>query len=467
MSAIIIHSGRVITLGCEQVTYIENGYVRISKEGLITEIGKEPHPAPADGEKEHDAQGKLILPGFVCGHGHFYGLYSRGLNLLDEPATNFLEILERLWWRLDRALDDKDSNYYSAMIYTLEGLRCGTTTIVDHHASPSYINGSLDDLERATKDVGIRTCLCYEVTDRNGLDGAQKGIEENIRYMRKVATNKDDYTGACFGLHAPFTLSDETLTKCKDEMEKFRKEFPNFNAGFHIHVAEGQYDEEFSMEKYKTTCIERLEKFNILGENTIVGHGLFLNDLEMDILAKTKTNLMTNPESNMNNAIAAPKVGKLIKKGVLVGLGTDGMTYDMLQTYRTSCLLQKLDTHDPGAGTVDTYNMLFRNNSLIVSKFFNHPVGRLEVGAYGDVILVDYKCPTKISEGSMPWQLHFGITTSGVRNVFVGGKEIYRDGNCLSVDEAKIYKESVEKVCPHVWEKFANVVKEDKEKKKK
>jgi putative selenium metabolism protein SsnA len=433
---------------------------------VILAVGKQDEilAGVPDSAERIDANGMYIAPGFVCAHGHFYGLYSRGMGLIDESPKAFLEVLERLWWRLDRALDGK-SNYMGAKVLTAEALKCGTTCIVDHHASPDHITGSLDELAQATLDCGARACLCYEVTDRNGMPGAKEGIQENIRFMRKCATEKNPQLGATFGLHAPFTCCDETLKESVEEVEKFRKEFPDVNAGFHIHVAEGAHDEEESVRVHGMRCIPRLEKLGLLGENTIVGHGVFLDDDELDAIARTRTNIVTNPESNQNNAVGIPRVAAMVEKGICVGLGTDGMSYDMLQEYRSSCLIHKLEARDPRVGTMDSFNMLFRNNSLIASKFFAHPVGRLEPGCFADIILINYHSPTALTAGNLPWQLHFGVSTCDVHTVFVGGKKVCEEGKILAFDFGEMMAESRTEVCPDVWKRFAGIVEKETGKK--
>lgn len=460
----LIFNGKVFTLGSEKVEMIENGAIAIDND-LIIEVGKSEDLLKkySSAAEQIDAKGMLVLPGFVCAHGHFYGMYSRGMSLCDDAPAGFLEVLERLWWRLDRALD-AESNYMGALILSIEGLRAGTTCIVDHHASPNHITGSLDEIAKATTELGIRSCLCYEVTDRNGLAGAQEGIDENIRFMRKCAAEPNPLLGATFGVHASFTVCDDTLKKSVDAIEAFRKDFPGVNAGMHIHVAEGEYDEEACRREHGKSCIQRLKDAGALGPNTIVGHGVFLTDEEIDTIAETKTMIVTNPESNMNNAVGIPRLLEFLKKGVLVGLGTDGMTYDMLQEYRASCLIHKLMKKDPRVATMESFNLLFRNNSLIASKFFAHPVGRLEPGCYADILFVNYVPPTPINAGNFPWQLHFGIASADVDTVFVGGKKIMEGRKILTVDTKAKYEQSFRET-PQVWAKFEQVVKEDKAKK--
>ena len=460
----LIYNGKVITLGSETVETIENGAIAIEND-LILEVGNSDALLAkySTCDEKIDAHGMLIIPGFICAHGHYYGLYSRGMNTCDEPASGFLEVLERLWWRLDRALD-AESNYLSALIYSIEGLRAGTTCIMDHHASPSHIAGSLDELAKATTELGIRACLCYEVTDRNGLEGAQAGIDENVRFMRKCAAEPNPLLGATFGVHASFTVCDETLRKSVDAIEAFKKDYPAAAAGMHIHVAEGAYDEEACQREHGKSVVQRLKDAGALGPGTILGHGVFLSDEEIDTIAETQTMIVTNPESNMNNAVGVPRLLKFLEKGILVGLGTDGMTYDMLQEYRASCLVHKLVNRDPRVATMDSFNLLFRNNSLIASKFFAHPVGRLEPGCFADIVLVNYVPPTPLTAGNVPWQLHFGVASADVDTVFVGGKKIMEGRKILTVDAKAKYEQSFRET-PAVWERFEKIVKEDKAKK--
>ena len=165
-----------------------------------------------------DAKGQLVLPGSICGHTHFYGAFARGMAIPGEPAKNFVEILEKLWWRLDRALDE-ESIRLSALVCLVDAIRNGTTTLIDHHASPNLIDGSLDICADAILQSGLRVCECYEVTDRNGPDGAKAGIAENIRFAKSLVTRHSSLLAASFGLHASFTVGLETLDRCVAEAQ--------------------------------------------------------------------------------------------------------------------------------------------------------------------------------------------------------------------------------------------------------
>jgi len=207
-----------------------------------------------------DCSGKIILPGFICTHHHFYSTMARGMAPPGEPASNFVEILERLWWKLDAALSEEDITL-SAQIPLIDCIRNGTTTIIDHHASPGHRDGSLDQIESAVRQAGLRASLCYEVSDRNK-PGA--GIAENERFIKKVG-HGDGQIAAMMGLHASFTVSDETLEKCVGIAK-------DAGVGCHIHVAEDAADRKDSLDKYGVPTVNRLHSAGVTGEKSIFVH---------------------------------------------------------------------------------------------------------------------------------------------------------------------------------------------------
>ena len=183
-------------------------------------------PPAAPGEAVLDARGQLVMPGNICAHTHFYGAFARGLAIPGEAPKDFPDILARLWWKLDKALTPDDVRH-SALVCLVDAVKHGTTTLIDHHASPNAIDGSLDIIAEAVEQAGLRACLCYEVTDRDGPERAQAGIAENVRFAQSLAKNPRPALAATFGLHASLTLSDETLEACRAAHA----------GGFHVHVA--------------------------------------------------------------------------------------------------------------------------------------------------------------------------------------------------------------------------------------
>lgn len=422
---------------------LKNGAV-VFEDDTILEVGKtEDMRKKYRGAKYINAEDKYIMPGFVNAHGHYYGLFSRGLALKDPPAYTFLEVLERLWWRLDRALQHED-NYLSGAAFNIVALKSGCTTIVDHHASPNCIEGANDDIARAALDCHIRNHIAYEVTDRNGMEGAFAGIEENRRFIERCyKKDKNPMLAASFGLHAPFTCSDTTLRKSVEALQSVKEALPY--VGYHIHVAEGKYDEDFSMKNYGKTCVQRLVDFGICGPNTIYGHCVHVNDEELDLIKQTGTNIVTNPASNLNNAVGLPRTEAILKRGIPLALGTDGMTYDMLQEMKFLYCAQKLNHKDPRVMGYDSLKLLMEGNSKLVSKAFPKKVGVIEPGAFADVILVDYLGPSPVTIGNLPWHMVFGMSSSNVHSTFVGGRQVVKNHELLTVDEKEIMARCLER----------------------
>ncbi|MEM7344513.1 MAG: amidohydrolase family protein, partial [Chloroflexota bacterium] len=302
----LIINGTVLTFGDDK-RVIPNGAVYY-EDDTIVEVGLSAELTSKYPNAERlDAAGKLIMPGLVCGHTHFYGGFARGMAIPGDPPPNFMKILEQLWWKLDRALTLEDTKY-TTLVALVDAIRHGTTTLIDHHASPTHIDGSLDAIAEAATESGLRVGLCYEVTDRNGPAGAKAGIEENGRFLKRLQTNPDPKLGASFGLHAAFTVSDETLDDCLAAAE-------GLDTGFHIHVAEDKADEVDSKEKYGIPVAERLQNKGILGPKTLIAHGIHINEAEMDILQATQTKVSHQPRSNMNNAVGVAEVEMMLDKG--------------------------------------------------------------------------------------------------------------------------------------------------------
>ena len=245
----ILKNGRVITQDKDR-PYIEDGAVVIEGNKIIAVDTTENILAKYKEEDIIDVDGKVIMPGFINTHHHIYSAFARGMASSGKPNENFLEILENLWWKIDKKLSLEDLKYSAYTTY-IDCIKKGVTTVFDHNASPFAVTGSLDSIADAAKDLGLRTCLCYEVSDRDGEKIAQEGIDENINFIKKYNTDEQNMIKGMFGLHASFTLSDETLRKCDEELK-------GLNAGYHVHVAEGIDDLEQCLEKYGKRVVERL-----------------------------------------------------------------------------------------------------------------------------------------------------------------------------------------------------------------
>jgi putative selenium metabolism protein SsnA len=438
--SIRFENGIVITLG-EQNRVLWNATVVTDGE-LIAALGDSNemlHRFPDS--QSIDCSGQVILPGFICSHHHFYSTMARGMSIPGEPAANFLQILERLWWKVDRSLLEEDI-LVSAQLPLIDCIRNGTTTVIDHHASPSLREGSLDLIEQAVRQAGIRASLCYEVSDRNIPGG---GISENERFIKKVGKG-DGQIAAMMGLHASFTLSDMTIEKCVGIAREA-------GVGCHIHIAEDIADREDAQAKFQMPTVKRMDKLGVTGEKSIFAHCIHIDDSEMEILASTKTIVVHNPESNMNNAVGVTPVIKLLKKGVLVGLGTDGMNSDMLAQLRCAYLLHRLANHDPRVGFLEAPQLLLQNNALIAMRQFNLPFGEIAEGRPADLAILDYQPPTPLDETNFLGHLIFGLVDAAVDTTVCRGKILMKGKQILTMDEEAIAARSRE-LAPFMWKRL-------------
>ncbi len=438
----LITNGTVLTLG-DNPRVIHGGAVYLEEDTII-EVGSTAElTAKHRHEEILDATDKIVMPGLICGHTHFYGAFARGMAIPGKPPENFVQILEKLWWKIDRALTLEDSQY-STLVALVDAIRHGTTTLIDHHASPNAIDGSLDAIAEAVKQAGVRASLCYEVTDRNGDEGARAGIAENVRFIRQLQAHPHPRLAASFGLHAAFTVSDATLERCLQEVQ-------GLGVGFHTHVAEDKADQTDSLKKYGMRVLERLEKRGVLGPKTIAVHCVHVDAYEMDALRATGTHVTHQPRSNMNNAVGVADVTGMLKRGINVALGNDGFSNNMFTEMHVAYLLHKINQRDPRAMPGDMVAQIaFTNNTKLAGVFWPQPVGVLEPGAFADIILLDYYPYTPLTDGNFPWHIIFGVDGSQVTHTIVGGKLLMKDRELLTLDEEAIAAEATE-LAKGVW----------------
>ncbi|MEW5939818.1 MAG: putative aminohydrolase SsnA [Chloroflexota bacterium] len=414
--------------------------------GLIRELGPSAElTARHPGEETLDARGQLVMPGNICAHTHFYGAFARGMAIPGEAPENFKQILERLWWPLDKSLDE-EAVRYSALVCLVDAIKHGTTTLIDHHASPNAIDGSLDVIEEAVVHAGLRACLCYEVTDRDGPEKARAGIRENVRFIKK--RHPSLVTGT-FGLHAPLTLSNATLEECRAAAPE--------GTGYHIHVSESD-DDGFSMYENDTGIgwpVDWLYHHEILGPRTIVAHAVHVDEREMDYLSESQTWVTHQPRSNMNNAVGVAQVEQMLEKGIKVCLGNDGFSNAMWEEWKTTYLLHKIHNLDPRRmNGMTVTEMAVYNNAALANVFFpSAPIGQLVPGAFADLIFVDYQSPTELTAGNLPWHILFGFQSDLVTTTIVAGKVLMKDRQLLTLDEKEIAAKAREEAAK-VWKRY-------------
>ncbi len=440
--SLLVGNGTVFTLG-DPGQVIPDGGVLIEGD-TIAAVG--PTDALAGRADEViNARGRVIMPGLICAHHHLYSTFACGMPF--SPAHNFVQVLENLWWKLDRALD-LDDVYYSALIPLARCIASGTTTIIDHHASPSAIEGSLSSIGDAVTQAGIRASLCYEVTDRNGAEGAAAGIAENAAWLDRCAAGGGKLHGLV-GVHAAMTVGEETLRGCID-LARDR------GVGLHIHVAEDQADQDDSLAKYQRRVIERLHQEGGLGPSSIAVHCVHVNEREIELLAETDTIVIHNPQSNMNNAVGCADVPRMLDAGIRVGLGTDGMTSDMLEEARASLFVRHHVAGDPAAGFGETVRMLFQNNAAIASAMFGRQLGVLAPGAAADVVVSNYRPFTPATPDNVYGHLLFGAAAERIDTTICAGEVLMQNGEIDTLDVADICRKAADRT-PATWERVAKL----------
>jgi len=448
---LLITDGVLVT--CEQPARILEGIALLVSGGKIAAIGPAAElGARSPGAEKLSAGGQLVLPGNICAHTHFYGAFARGMAIPGASPEAFPAILEKLWWPLDKSLDLEDVRA-SALVCLADAIRHGTTTLIDHHASPNAIDGSLDVLADAVETAGLRAVLCYEVTDRDGAPKARAGVDENVRFLRRCSQGPvaDGRVAAAFGLHASLTLSDETLTAC-------RKAAPRETA-FHVHLAEHEVDEEDCLAKYGERVAFRLKRLGILGPRTILAHGVHVDESEIRLLAESGGWVTHQPRSNMNNGVGVAPIEAMRAAGVRLGLGNDGFSNAMWEEWKAAYLVHKLWNRDPRRMPGDLVaEIAWHGNAALAGTFFpDAPLGRLTAGAHADLIFVDYHPTTPLTPGNLPWHVLFGFHESMVTTTIVAGRVLMQDRRLTTLDEDALTAESRRRAAA-VWNRYERVV---------
>ena len=423
----LIGNGRLFTRD-EKNSFFENGAV-VWTDNTIVEVGDFETLKKKYADAEFiDAKGGVIHPAFINTHEHIYSALARGLSIKGYAPNGFLEILDGLWWTIDRNLDN-DLTKLSAEATYLECIKNGVTTIFDHHASFGEISGSLFAIEEAARDFGVRSVLCYEISDRDGKEKAHAAIKENVDFAKHALSLKDDFIKGMMGMHASFTISDETMELCRKEKPK--------EIGYHIHVAEDILDLHRCLKEHGKRIVDRLYDWDVLGEKTLLAHCIYVNPHEMDLMRDTNTMVVHNPESNMGNACGCPPTMEIVHKGILTGLGTDGYTHDMIESWKVANILHKHHLVDPGAAWAEVPEMLFQGNARIANRYFEKKLGVLEKGAAADIIIADYIPPTPMNAGNLNGHMLFGMNGRSVVTTVGNGKILMKNRELQGIDEER------------------------------
>ncbi len=380
--------------------------------------------APA-GVARRDCSGTLLLPGSVCAHHHLYSALSRGMPYRLEPPEDFLQILQRVWWRLDRALDEP-SVRLSALVGGLDALRAGTTTVIDHHASPNFIDGSLDVIADALAELGLRSVLCYEVTDRDGMAKAAAGLAENRRFLARGHRLARGMIGA----HASFTLCDDTLEACAEAALAA-------GVGVHIHVAEDGADQRDAAAAYGMSVVERLGRAGLLGPDALLAHCVHVSAQEIADIWSSGAAVAHNARSNMNNRVGYSPLAAGVAR---VALGTDGIGADMMAESQVAFFraTEAGATADPGW----PLRRLAEGARIAGRSFGEQAHGTIAPGAPADLTVLSYSPPAPLTRENLPGHWIFGVSASQVRDVIVAGELVIADRRSTRVDETEIARQA-------------------------
>ncbi len=439
----LITNGKLITLG-DDPRILEGSALYIDGDKIGALGGEAELRAQYPKSEILDARGQYVMPGGICAHTHFYGAYARGMAIPGPAPRDFPQILERLWWPLDKALD-RETVRASALVCLVDAIKHGATSLVDHHASPNFIAGSLDVIAEAVQRSGLRALLCYEVTDRDGPEKAAAGIAENQRFMAAWADHPR--IRGLFGLHASLSLSDASLRACADAISEA--------GGFHIHVAEHEADQADSLRRAGMRVVPRLDQFGIWRDNSIAAHCVHIDGSEREILRERGVWVSHQPRSNMNNGVGAADIDGMLASGIKLCLGNDGFSNNMWAEWKAAYLLHKVINRDPRrANGMNIAEMAWGNNARLLERFFSgQKIGQIAPGALADLIFVDYAPFTPLNAGNLPWHLLFGFEASMVTTTICAGETLMRDRRLLTLDEAEIAAEALA-LAPKVWEEY-------------
>jgi 5-methylthioadenosine/S-adenosylhomocysteine deaminase len=407
-SAVAVEDGRILALGPAEM--ISSGF---RTDEMI------------------DARGCMIMPGLICAHTHLYGVALRGSVLNVRPPSDFLQILQRIWWPVDEALTNEDA-YATTLAAGIESLMNGTTCFADTYSAPNAIEGSLDHIAKASNEVGIRGIISFEATERRSEQEGARGMQENLRFIGR----KDK--GRAMGmvsLHAPFTVTDNLMAQGVEASEKH-------DVPLTIHVSEGPNDGYHNMERYGRRSVERLHDTGLLSPRAVLAHCVHLDDKEIELISKTSANVAHNPMSNMLNAVGVSPLLEMIDHGVNIGLGNDGYIFDMFENMRAAFLLQRVARRNPNRPSPQEVLEMCTINAA--KAYGLDSLGSIEVGKRADLIVVRPSYMATPYSGSVYGYIVNGLRGSDVRDVVVDGEVVIKDKKVLKVDvqksEAKVLK---------------------------
>ena len=421
---------------------IQGGAIAIENKKIVAVDRTQKVEKEFKADKVIDASGKIVMPGLICTHCHTHGRVSIGM-----PApmpSGFYEILRDWWWPLVEDTLTKDDVYRLAKATCAQMLRNGITYIADVMEAPLALPGVLNSEAKAFLEVGMRGLLSFEATERISKKNGELGIQENLSFVKEWNAKPDTLVKGRFGVHTVFSCSPEMLRKVRELADKY-------GGGIHLHVEESKYEVEYSKKKYRKLPVEHLEDIGFLGPDVQAAQCVHTSEGEIKILKKRNVKVPHNPQSNMETGVGIAPIPKMLEEGVVTGLGNDGLTSDMFETMRTTFLIHKGHLEDVTVlppekvlemATIDGANVVGLENEI----------GSLEPGKKADLIILNPKFPTALTQGNLGYQIMMVTQGNDVETVIVDGKIVMKDKKILSIDEEEAYRRAL-KTATDMWKR--------------
>ena len=436
---LLIKNGMIVT-GDKKGTVIPKGYIKVNGP-RIAEISEGEPKFTAD--TVVDASGCVVIPGLITAHTHLYGILLRGASLDIKPPTDFAQVLQRVWWPVDEALKVEDA-YASALSASADMLRNGSTLYADTYSGPNSIEGSLQEIARGTKEVGMRGIIAFEMTERNNPEEATRGFQEGVKFIQSC--KRDDLVSGMMSLHASFTVGDEIITKAVGQAKEL-------DVPITVHTSEGLVDLYHNLETTGERTVERLDRLGVLGPKTVLAHCVHVNDHEIDLIAKRRASVAHNPMSNMLNAVGVAPIPAMLEKGITVGLGNDGWIYDPFENMRCALTVHRLASGNPSAIGPDE---IFKMATIEGARCYGleNDLGSLEKRKLADIVILDgARAPTPLTPSSVVGHLINTFSGRDVRDVVVNGKLAVKNRLLTQTSDAHVSEVS-KKSAEGLWSRL-------------
>lgn len=393
-------------------------------------VGVLPSPSRvADDVERVDCSDRVIVPGYVNAHHHFATVLLRGMPTAARPR-NQRERLQQVIWPFERGLTQADVRL-AVEFGALEAIASGTTAVVDHHVSSGCVPGVLDVVAEALTDSGLRGVVCYEITDRDGPSVAAAGLAETARFLDSAASRTASVRGMV-GLHAMSTVGPETLRHAARLAERF-------DVGIHLHLGESAHDNEDSVAEYGGRPLERLLAQSALTPKSIAAHAIHVTPREIVNLAQVGAAVAHCPRSNATNGVGVTDLASMRAAGIAVGIGGDGFTQDIRGDLGLIPLFQRLRWQDPGRmPDDDVVNIGMGGSAEVLRRASGWVTGGVGAGVLADLVALSYEPTVPLLDSNVRWHCARGFPGSTVRDVWVGGRRLLRDGVHEVLDQERI-----------------------------